>query len=495
MGSQSIGIIGLGVMGRNLALNLAEKGFHVAVFDPWARARDQFASQMASEPAEHILQTQTLQDMLGALHAPRIILIMLKAGEPVDALIRQLQPHLNAGDILIDGGNSHYQDTIRREADLETAGLQFIGLGISGGEEGARHGPAMMAGGAEAAYAHVRPLLEAIAASYDDTPCCALLGGNGAGHFIKMVHNGIEYGLMQILSEAYHLMRDVLQMTHPDMAEVYRQWDRTQLASYLVEITGNILAREDDLATGPLIESILDKAGQKGTGRWSSEAALAFGNPAITIAEAVFARSMAALKDERIKAARILPGPDAVLSDMTDQDVLENLHQAVLGAFIVTFAQGLSLIEAGGHEQGWDIDLAAVCAVWRNGCVIRAGLLEDMSNAYGGNARPQNLICSPAFTPMLKACQTGWRETVAVAVRQGLPVPALSSALSYYDSYRTSRLPANLIQAQRDYFGAHSYERTDRAGSFHTKWCELGEIRSLRPDLRLKQEQSDQVKA
>ncbi len=470
MEARGIGLVGLGVMGRNLALNIAEKGFPVAAFDPWEQARDGFAAVLAAEKPERIILADSIPDMLAVLAPPRLVLIMVKAGDAVDAMIDRLKPHLDKGDTLIDGGNSHFGETISREAALADAGIHFIGLGVSGGEEGARRGPSLMAGGNEAAYGQARGVLEAIAARYRDEPCCALMGGDGAGHFVKMVHNGIEYGLMQLIGEIFQLMRDVFGMKHADMATVFRNWNRTELASYLVEITATILAARDPETSGPLVESILDKAGQKRTGRWSSETALMLGIPAVTIAEAVFARSIASLKEERLVASGRLTGPEIPRRPDRGDGQIEALRQALLAGFIVTYAQGFELLEAGGRHFGWPLDLAMVARVWRGGCIIRAGLLDDMASAFEGDGPWRNLMCAPVFASLLGKAQDGWRQTLALAIRQGVPVPAASSTLAYYDGMRSPRLWASLTQAQRDFFGAHGYERTDRKGMFHTQW-------------------------
>ncbi len=470
MAAQMLGLIGLGVMGRNLALNFADAGFGVAAFDTWAEARNGFAAILDAENPPDIALFDELPAMVGALPTPRTILIMVKAGDPVDAVLGELAPLLVRGDTLIDGGNSHFHDTIRREAALAADGIGFLGLGVSGGEYGARHGPALMAGGSTEAYAQARPMLEAIAARFGSDPCCALLGEGGAGHFIKMVHNGIEYGLMQAIAEAYGLMRDLFRLDHADMSGIFRCWNDTELSSYLIEITGNILEKPDDFGSGPLVEAILDKAGQKGTGRWSSETALALGIPTSTISEAVFARAMASFKDERVAASEILLGPSSAIGIAADDAAIEALRQALLGAFVAIYAQGLSLIEAGGREHGWQIDLAAVAAVWRNGCVIRAALLDDVAKAYSDDGDLSNLMCAPHFAEILARVQDGWRQTVQSAVRAGMPVPGLGSALTYFDGYRQTTSWANLIRAQRDCFGAHGYERLDRPGTFHTEW-------------------------
>ncbi len=471
MSSQkSIGIVGLGVMGSNLALNISEKSFHVVAYDPWEEAKARFSSTLSAEDIQQISLVGSPEEVVKNLAQPRTILIMVMAGEPVDAVIAEFTPLLGPGDTLIDGGNSHYLDTIDRERALNARGLNFIGLGISGGEEGARFGPSLMAGGAKVAYANSRAILEAVAAKFDGRPCCALVGGDGAGHFVKMIHNGIEYGIMQVISEAYVLLRDLCNMNHEDMAEVFDNWNTTELSSYLVEITTDILRHKDGFTDAPLIEMIMDKAGQKGTGRWSSEAALALGIPTPTITEAVFSRALAALKDERVLASTVLEGPDLRSENWQADDASEAIRQALLGAFIATYAQGFAVIEAAGREKGWALDLSVIADIWRDGCVIRSGLLDHISRAYKADGNLQNLMCGAEFPALLANTQSGWRQTVCEAVSRGIPVPGLNSALSYYDGYRSERLSANMIQAQRDYFGAHTYERLDRPGSFHTKW-------------------------
>ncbi|MBB4266529.1 NADP-dependent phosphogluconate dehydrogenase [Roseospira visakhapatnamensis] len=471
-GRARMGLVGLGVMGRNLALNMADKGVGVAAHDPWPEARTRLTEALAETPGLDITVTDGPADLVASLPAPRAILIMVKAGEPVDAVIASLTPLLAAGDTLIDGGNSHYLDTQRRAAALEAMGLRFIGLGISGGEEGARHGPSLMAGGAADAYETCRPVLEAIAARFDGQPCCARVGGDGAGHFVKMIHNGIEYGIMQAIAEAFVLLRDLGGMDHAAMAETFRQWNDTALASYLIEITAAILDRRDDLGTGPLVEAILDTAGQKGTGRWSSEAALALGIPTPTITEAVFARALAALRNDRVATAAVLPAPAAPAGTARWEGAasVEAVRQALLGAVIATFAQGLAVIQAGVQEHGWDTDMAKVVEIWRSGCVIRARLLDDIARSYRGTEAPGSLLRAPTVVGLLTEAQDGWRRAVALAVTHGVPVPALSSALAYVDGARSDKLWANMIQAQRDFFGAHTYERLDRPGSFHTEW-------------------------
>lgn len=467
---RSMGLVGLGVMGRNLALNMAEKGVGVVAYDPWDEVRISFSRTLDVDESKLITVSQSIKELVASLPGPRTLLIMVKAGEPVDVLIEQLSPLLQEGDTLIDGGNSHYQDTIRRQAALDVKGIHFIGLGISGGEEGARHGPSMMAGATVSAYDRVRPILEAIAAKHEGSACCALVGSDGAGHFVKMIHNGIEYGIMQLIAESYVLLRDVCGLGHGEMSNVFRRWNQSELSSYLVEITANILSKEDELSSGPLVEVILDKAGQKGTGRWSSEAALELWMPTPTITEAVFARNLAHLKGERVAAAVVISGP-AILPVVESKDAfVDCIRQALLGAIVATYAQGFSVIEAAGRKQNWTIDVATIASIWRDGCVIRARLLDDVRQSYRRTEKPANLMCAPEFAGMLMELQSNWRSTVAMAVQHGIAVPGLSSALSYFDGYRSPHLWANLIQAQRDYFGAHTYERTDRPGVFHTAW-------------------------
>ncbi|WP_114011629.1 NADP-dependent phosphogluconate dehydrogenase [Cohaesibacter intestini] len=473
MERKSIGIVGLGVMGRNLALNFAEKGYFVAAFDPWPEARESLTAQLrdkeAPELADNIFLATSEKALVNALKPPRSLLLMVKAGETVDQQINAFASLLEANDCLIDGGNSHFEETIRREKNLRSLRLRFLGLGISGGEEGARHGPSMMAGGDPTAYGNCAEMLEAIAAKFDQSPCCALVGSDGAGHFVKTVHNGIEYAIMQILAESYLVMRDVFRLDNEWCSRIFAEWNETALSSYLVEITSKVLARSDYLAKGSLVDIIMDKAGQKGTGKWSSQAAFDYGVPANTIAEAVFARAMASMKEQRVDASKRLHGPiceSAVAGDVS----IGCLRDATLCAVIVAYAQGLSLIAAASKDHGWQTDLADVADIWRSGCVIRADLLDDIAKAYRQTPSLANLMCAEPFTEYLANGQTAWRAMIKLAIDQGVPVPAFSSALAYYDGYRTERSSANLLQAQRDYFGAHTYERLDRQGSFHTEW-------------------------
>ena len=470
----AMGVVGLGVMGRNLALNMADRGAEVVTTDAWEPVRQSAAAAFAGR----VRVVDDLAGLVAALPQPRRILIMVKAGDPVDAVIDSLAGLLAPGDLLIDGGNSHFPDTIRREAALTARGLEFIGLGISGGEEGARHGPSLMAGGSEAAFAAAAPVLTAIAARYDGVPCCARVGTDGAGHFVKMVHNGIEYALMQAIAEAYDLMGTVLDLTPLEMSGHFARWNKGALSSYLIGITADILATADDRAAPgspptALVDRIVDAAGQKGTGRWTSEAALALGVPTPTLTEAVFARAMAALKGERMTAAGVLPDLGLSVGPLEDpQAVVDAIGDALLGCFVATYAQGLALIAAAGREFGWQADPATIATIWRAGCIIRAKLLDDVARAFSEEPKLANLIVAPVMCGVLGRADAGWRDTLRLACGAGLPVPALCSARAYVDGYRQVRGPAALIQAQRDYFGAHTYRRTDQPGDFHTEWNE-----------------------
>ncbi len=467
---QSVGVVGLGVMGSNLALNIADHAYTVSTYDPWPEARHSFAGILKQSKPEGIKLYDSIETFITALEAPRIILIMVKAGQTVDQIIDSLLPYLQPGDTLIDGGNSHYSDTISRERKLHEAGLHFLGLGVSGGEEGARFGPSLMAGGSTKAYEQCHPILEAISAKFHDSPCCARVGKDGAGHFVKMIHNGIEYGIKQAISETYVMLRDVVGLDHNEMANVFRNWNEGELSSYLIEITAIILDTQDDLGERALVEQILDKAGQKGTGRWSSETALKLGIPTPSITESVFARALAAMKEERVKASKVLMGPTPSSSTESSDRLIETLRHGLFGSIISIFAQGLGLIEAGSREHQFGIDLSVTTRIWRDGCIIRAALLDKITAAYSNVSSPLNLMCVPEFSEHLVSLDGGWRDTICLAIQNGIPVPALSSALHYYDGYRSAELSANMIQAQRDFFGAHTYERKDRPGTFHTQW-------------------------
>jgi 6-phosphogluconate dehydrogenase len=471
MSKATIGIVGLGVMGRNLAFQLAAKGHAVAVTDPWPEAVSDFRA--ATLPlGEGIAVLDALGELTQALARPRAVLIMVKAGAPVQQQIDALVSLLEPDDLIVDGGNSHYGDTARRGIALAERGLRYLGTGISGGEEGARTGASIMVGGSREGYARVAGLLNDIAAKVDGVPCAAYLGDGGAGHFVKAVHNGIEYAEMQLIAEAYLILKDLLALNHETMAAVFAGWNQGALRSYLIEITARILATKDTESEAPLIEMILDKAGQKGTGQWAAEAALDLGVPAPSLAEAVSARSLSALKDQRIAAEAVLPAPDGPVPLVKGGLAPEQLGEALLGAKICIFAQGFALMKAAKEAHGWSLDLAQVARIWRAGCIIRAGLLEVIDQAYREAPDLDNLLLAPGFRHTFERTQGAWRQAIGTAVGHGLPVPALGSSLAYFDSYRRARLPANLIQAQRDYFGAHGFERTDQPGSFHGRWQE-----------------------
>ncbi len=467
-----IGVIGLAVMGQNLALNMADHGLRVVVHNRTKTRTEEFLAGPAA--GSGIEGADSLEVLAAAMAPPRKVLLMVKAGAAVDAVIDGLLPHLEPGDVVIDGGNSYFEDTIRRTERLEQAGLLFVGAGISGGEEGARHGPSIMPGGSAAAWPLVRPILQGIAAKVaDGTPACDWVGSDGAGHYVKMVHNGIEYGDIQLLAEAYHLMRAGVGMDHDEMADVFAEWNAGRLESYLVEITADVMRYRQE--GEPLLEMILDAAGQKGTGRWTVESALTLGTPASLIAEAVFARAISALKEERTAAAGVISGPTARMTD--DRDVvLTDLEQALYASKIVSYAQGFMLLGDASTEYEWELDFGGIALMWREGCIIRAAFLERIRDAYASDQQLPNLLLDPDFGETVAAAQGGWRRTVARAVAAGIPVPAYSSALAFFDSYRTARLPANLIQALRDYFGAHTYERIDRPRGewHHTDWVGSG---------------------
>jgi 6-phosphogluconate dehydrogenase len=464
-----IGLIGLGVMGQNLALNIADHGHRVAVYNRTKARTDEFA---ATEDARRlpVRPCPSLMDLVSAIRRPRPIVLMVKAGEATDAQIDELAPLLEPGDVIIDGGNARYQDTIRRERDLGARDLLFLGTGISGGEEGARHGPSIMVGGDAAAFARVRPVFEQIAAVVEGVPCCAHLGPDGAGHFVKMLHNGIEYADMQLIAETFSLMRDVLGLGYPAMQAAFAEWNRGELDSYLIAITADILGKTDPETGQPMVEVILDRAGQKGTGGWAVAAALEFGVPAPTIAEAVAARSLSALKAERVEAAKRLEGPG---SGGTPDLALDRLRDALLAAKLCAYAQGFAVMAGAAEAHDWPLDFGRVATIWRGGCIIRARFLNRIKQAYDRDRALKNLLLDPWFAGLIGEAQDGLRQVVAAAASAGIAAPALASALAYFDGYRSARLPASLIQAQRDYFGAHTYERVDRPGSVHSDWASL----------------------
>ncbi|OPZ63924.1 MAG: 6-phosphogluconate dehydrogenase, NADP(+)-dependent, decarboxylating [Firmicutes bacterium ADurb.Bin506] len=475
-----IGLIGLGVMGQNLVLNMARNGYRVAVFNRTTSVVQDFMAGPA-RGVDNIIGATSIEQLVSALATPRRIMLMVKAGSAVDAVIAQLEPYLNAGDIIIDGGNSLFKDTARRAAALEAKGLRYLGVGVSGGEEGALKGPSIMPGGSRDAWEAVSSLLTDIAAKAPSgEPCCAYLGPGGAGHFVKMVHNGVEYVDMQLIAETYFFMRETLGMDVRQMQQLFAQWNQGELESYLIEITAEILGKTDAATGKPMVDMIMDRAGQKGTGKWTAQEALDLGAAAPTMAEAVFARAMSAARDERCAAAAQLPGPkpESVGGHGVSAD---DLKQALYAAKICAYAQGFELMKLASREYGWELDLGGIALLWRGGCIIRAQFLERIKEAYTRNPQLDNLILDPYFRQVVVGGQEAWRRVVAAAAQTGIPVPALSSSLAYYDSYRRCQLPANLIQAQRDYFGAHTYERVDAPGWFHTDWLVDGDVVSSEP--------------
>ncbi|MDP7397526.1 MAG: decarboxylating NADP(+)-dependent phosphogluconate dehydrogenase [Lentisphaeria bacterium] len=468
------GLVGLAVMGENLVLNIESRGYSVCVFNRTTGKVDDFLAGRAS--GKNIIGAHSVEELVAKLSRPRKIMVMVKAGPPVDAFIEQLLPHLDQGDIVIDGGNSHYPDTIRRTADLAGKGISFIGTGVSGGEEGALKGPSIMPGGDPKAWPEVKPIFQAIAAKVGDgSPCCEWVGSDGAGHYVKMVHNGIEYGDMQLICEAYQLMGAGLGMSAPELHEVFAKWNEGVLDSYLIEISRDILAKADDDTGKPMVDVILDTAGQKGTGKWTSTSGLDLGVPIAQIAEAVFARCISALKEERVAASEVLHGPDTTF-DGDREAFVNDLHDALYASKICSYAQGYQLLRAAAEEHGWELNYGEIALMWRGGCIIRAAFLENIKDAFDRNPGLANLLLDPHFSRIIMKSQDAWRRVIKTAVDLGVPVPSMSAALNYYDSYRCARLPANLLQAQRDYFGAHTYERVDKARGdfFHTNWTGRG---------------------
>ncbi|ABO67638.1 MULTISPECIES: NADP-dependent phosphogluconate dehydrogenase [Geobacillus] len=467
MAKQQIGVIGLAVMGKNLALNIESRGYSVAVYN---RSREKTDEFLEEAKGKNIVGTYSIEEFVNALEKPRKILLMVKAGAPTDATIEQLKPYLEKGDILIDGGNTYFKDTQRRNEELAKLGIHFIGTGVSGGEEGALKGPSIMPGGQKEAHELVRPIFEAIAAKVDGEPCTTYIGPDGAGHYVKMVHNGIEYGDMQLIAEAYFLLKHVLGMDAAELHEVFADWNKGELNSYLIEITADIFTKIDDETGKPLVDVILDKAGQKGTGKWTSQNALDLGVPLPIITESVFARFISAMKDERVKASKLLSGP-AVKPFEGDRDhFIEAVRRALYMSKICSYAQGFAQMKAASDEYNWNLRYGDIAMIFRGGCIIRAQFLQKIKEAYDRDPALPNLLLDPYFKNIVESYQDSLREIVATAAMRGIPVPAFASALAYYDSYRNEVLPANLIQAQRDYFGAHTYERVDKEGIFHTEW-------------------------
>ncbi len=471
MNKKVMGVIGLGVMGQSLALNIERNGYSVCGYDldqkKLAQTRERFAGKNASV-------VKSLQEFVNELEKPRKILLMVPAGKPVDSVIEEITPLLDAGDILIDGGNSYFEDTARRYLELREKNILFIGTGVSGGEEGALWGPSIMPGGNPDAWPAVKTIFQAIAAKVEDgTPCAEWIGEGGAGHFVKMVHNGIEYADMQMICETYFIMEKILEMKPDEMGEIFAKWNQGELNSYLIEITANIMKEKDPESGKPMINVILDTAGQKGTGKWTSQVALDLGIPAQTIAEAVFARTISAIKEERVAAAKQLNGPE-VKFEGSKEEFISDLEQALYSAKICSYAQGFHLMKAASEEYDWNLNFGSIALLWRAGCIIRAQFLDRIKAAFQRKPDLSNLLLDPYFKEIIEKGQSAWRRVVVTAVQNGIPVPALSSALSYFDSYRSERLPANLLQAQRDYFGAHTFERLDqpRGKFFHHQWGE-----------------------
>jgi len=468
-----IGLVGLAVMGENLVLNMASKGYTVTAYNRSVEKVDNFLAGRAQ--GKTIRGARSIEELVASLAKPRKIMLMVKAGKAVDDFIELLIPHLEAGDIIIDGGNTHYPDTDRRTAYLREKGLHFIGTGVSGGEEGALTGPSIMPGGSPEAWPFVKDIFQGISAKVDDgSPCCDWVGENGAGHFVKMVHNGIEYGDMQLICEAYQIMKDLLGMSADEMHEVFAEWNQAELNSYLIEITRDILAYKDEDGA-PLVDKILDTAGQKGTGKWTGVIALDLGIPLTLISEAVFARCLSSQKDERVQASKVISGP-APTFEGDKKAFINDLRNAVFASKIISYAQGYLLMREAAKEYGWNLNYGGIALMWRGGCIIRSSFLGNIKEAFDQNPELKNLLLDGYFAETVNAAQAGWRRVAAAAIANGIPAPTITSALTYFDGYRTARLPANLLQAQRDFFGAHTYERTDkpRGEFFHTNWTGRG---------------------
>ncbi|MTT32947.1 NADP-dependent phosphogluconate dehydrogenase [Terrilactibacillus sp. BCM23-1] len=468
MVKQQIGVVGLAVMGKNLALNIESRGYSVAVYNRTSSKTEEFLANEAK--GKNFVGTYSVEEFVESLESPRKILLMVKAGYPTDATIESLKPYLSEGDILIDGGNTFFKDTVRRNKELSDAGLNFIGTGVSGGEEGALKGPSIMPGGQKEAYDLVEPILKAIAAKVDGEPCTTYIGPDGAGHYVKMVHNGIEYGDMQLISEAYFLLKNVLGLSTDELHEVFTEWNKGELDSYLIEITADIFTKKDDKTGKPLVDVILDTAGQKGTGKWTSQSALDLGVPLPIITESVFARFISAMKEERVKASKLLKGPEVSAFDGDKKALIESIRKALYMSKICSYAQGFAQMKVASEEYDWNLQYGNIAMIFRGGCIIRAQFLQKIKDAYDREANLDNLLLDPYFKDIVENYQSALREVVSLSVKQGIPVPCFASALAYYDSYRTATLPANLLQAQRDYFGAHTYQRTDIDGVFHTEW-------------------------
>ncbi|MDE9542562.1 NADP-dependent phosphogluconate dehydrogenase [Xenorhabdus bovienii] len=468
MSKQQIGVVGMAVMGRNLALNIESRGYSVSIFN---RSSDKTDEVIAENPGKKLVPSYSIEEFVGSLEKPRRILLMVKAGEATDKTIASLTPHLDKGDILIDGGNTYFQDTIRRNRELSAQGFNFIGTGVSGGEEGALKGPSIMPGGQKEAYELVAPILKEIAAKVDGEPCVTYIGADGAGHYVKMVHNGIEYGDMQLIAEAYSLLKHSLNLSNQELADVFSDWNHGELSSYLIEITADIFRKKDEEGQY-LVDVILDEAANKGTGKWTSQSSLDLGVPVTLITESVFARYISSLKDQRVAASKVLSGPEAQPFNGDKAEFIEKVRRALYLGKIVSYAQGFQQLKASSDEYNWDLNYGEIAKIFRAGCIIRAQFLQKITDAYNENAAIANLLLAPYFKQVADEYQQALRDVVSYGVQNGIPTPTFSAAISYYDSYRSAVLPANLIQAQRDYFGAHTYKRTDKEGVFHTEWLD-----------------------
>ncbi|MFC5732917.1 NADP-dependent phosphogluconate dehydrogenase [Cytobacillus gottheilii] len=469
MAKSQFGVIGLAVMGKNLAMNIESRGYTVSVYNRSSEKTDEMLSEVEGR---QFTGTYSMEEFVGSLEKPRKIMLMVKAGGPTDATIEQLKPLLDKGDILIDGGNTFFADTQRRNQELSELGIHFIGTGVSGGEEGALKGPSIMPGGQKEAYELVAPIFKDISAKVNGEPCTTYIGPDGAGHYVKMVHNGIEYGDMQLISEAYFLLKNVLGLNADELHEVFADWNKGELDSYLIEITADIFTKKDEETGKPLVDVILDTAGQKGTGKWTSQSALDLGVPLPIITESVFARFISAMKEERVHASKILSGPEQQEFKGDKKAFIEAVRKALYMSKICSYAQGFAQMRAASEEYNWDLQYGEIAMIFRGGCIIRAQFLQKIKDAYDRDAGLKNLLLDPYFKEIVEGYQSATREIIGVAIQNGIPVPSFSAALAYYDSYRTETLPANLLQAQRDYFGAHTYQRVDKEGVFHTNWME-----------------------
>ena len=468
MSTSDIGLIGLAVMGENLVLNMESKGFSVSVFNRTTEVTEKFAAGRAR--GKRITPARSIEEFVQSLSRPRKIMIMVKAGAAVDAVIDQLIPHLEGGDVIIDGGNSLYVETQRRDKSLSAKGLHFLGIGVSGGEEGALKGPSLMPGGSRNAWEIVAPIFRKIAAQVEGEPCCRYMGTDGAGHYVKMVHNGIEYGDMQLICEAYAILRSILGLAPDELHEVFASWNKGDLDSFLIEITSNIFTRKDSETGKALLDVILDKAGQKGTGKWTLQSAIDQAVVVSTINAAVEARVLSAMKDQRVRASKQLTGPSSFKYDGDRKKLIDAVKDALYASKIISYAQGFTLFRAASQQFNWNLNYGDIATIWRGGCIIRAKFLNRIKEAFDRDPQLENLMLDPFFRDILDKSQTGWRSAVSLAIQAGVAVPAFSASLAYFDSYRQERLPANLLQAQRDYFGAHTYERVDKPGTFHTDW-------------------------